>query len=534
MYGSTTPRLWTKPLVTGPPGPCGCGCALTPDTSLGFSAVDFARDVIGFEPLPWQRWLLIHALELRPDGRFRFRTILILIARQNGKTSLVEIKNLWKMFVKGAQVLGTAQDLDVSEESWDNAVEICEAIPELAVEVKDVIKVNGKKALKLDNGARWKVKAANRRGGRGFTGDDVNLDELREHQNWKAWGAVTKTTMARRNAQIWAFTNAGDDESIVLNAVQASARVTVDNPSADPQLGLFEWSVPDDVKCTCRRVHPAPHLPTCRLADRRLWAMANPSLGYQLSEDAELSEDALLSALNTDPDEVFLTECLCQRVPSLEAGDIDKAAWERMLDPASRREGDVAIGVDLNPTQDAAAIGLFGIRADGLEHLQLLDCRPGIDWVPARLAELEQGVGVDKTRPIGYAMGRNTYAALEAELTKLGFERPAKDAEPARGNIAVVAGADMSAATGQMLAACRPVPSDDGVTEFRARHIGQNELTTAALSAKLREGIDSVGWSRKASGGDITPMNAVTVAKWLHQAWAHLVNNDYDLLESVF
>jgi hypothetical protein len=522
MYGSTTPRLWTKPLVTGKPGPCGCGCALTPETSLGFSAVEFAREMIGFEPLPWQRWLLIHALELLPDGRFRFRTVLVLVARQNGKTSLVEIKNLWKMFVLRAQVLGTAQDLDVSEESWDNAVEMCEGIPDLAVEIKDVIKVNGKKALKLANGARWKVKAANRRGGRGFTGDDVNLDELREHQTWMAWGAVTKTTMARRNAQVWAITNAGDDSSVVLNDVQAKARATVFNPQVDTQLGLFEWSVPDDVKCTCLRVRPDPHLSTCRLADPKLWVMANPSFGYTITFEA------MLSALNTDPDEVFLTECLCQHVPEIVPGDIDAAAWQHMLDPESKRDGDITIGVDLNPTQTAASVGLFGTRTDGREHMQLLDHRAGIDWVVGRLKELREVLD-----PVGYAMGRNTYAALEAELKKEGFERPDTLDNPWRGNVAVVSGVDLSAACGSMLEACRPLRGDDGTLDFRARHIGQKELTDAALAAKIRERSDSVGWSRKDSGADITALNSVTVARWLHQAWNHLVNK-YDVLDSVF
>jgi hypothetical protein len=478
--------------------------------------------MIGFEPLPWQRWLLIHALEKGVGRKYRFRTILILVARQNGKTSLVEIKNLWKMFVHRAQVLGTAQDLDVSEESWDNAVEICEGIPDLAVEIKDVIKVNGKKALKLANGARWKVKAANRRGGRGFTGDDVNLDELREHKNWLPWGAVTKTTMARKNAQIWAYTNAGDDESIVLNDIQAKARLTVTQPETDLQMGLFEWSVPDEVKCTCKRVRPTPHGSDCQLADPRLWAMANPSFGFTITFDA------MLSALNTDPDEIFLTECLCQRVPDLIAGDIDAASWQRMLDPDSRRQGDITIGVDLNPQQDAASIALFGIRADEREHMQLMDCRPGIDWVPDRLVELREILN-----PVGYAMGRNTYAALEAELTKQKFLRPEKPEEPARGNVAVVAGADMSAATGQMLTVCRPIVGTDGSLDYRARHIGQRELNAAAASARAREGTDSITWSRKDSGGDITPLNSVTVAKWLYQAWAHLVTNDYDLMDSV-
>jgi hypothetical protein len=85
LIGSTTPRLYTPPLVQGRPGPCTCGCALTPATSAGFGAVTFATEVAKVELLPWQRWLLIHALELRPGGRFRFRTVLLLISRQNGK-----------------------------------------------------------------------------------------------------------------------------------------------------------------------------------------------------------------------------------------------------------------------------------------------------------------------------------------------------------------------------------------------------------------------------------------------------------------
>jgi hypothetical protein len=85
VMGSTTPRLSTPPLVVGPPGPCGCGCALTPETSLGFEAVAFATDVLGVDLLGWQRYLYIHALELTPNGRYRFRTIVTLVARQQGK-----------------------------------------------------------------------------------------------------------------------------------------------------------------------------------------------------------------------------------------------------------------------------------------------------------------------------------------------------------------------------------------------------------------------------------------------------------------
>ena len=55
--GSETPRVWTPPLRK-----------LTPKTSAGFECIDFAESVLGIRLFPWQKWTLIHALELLPDG----------------------------------------------------------------------------------------------------------------------------------------------------------------------------------------------------------------------------------------------------------------------------------------------------------------------------------------------------------------------------------------------------------------------------------------------------------------------------------
>lgn len=478
VLGSTTPRLWTRPLVAGPAGPCGCGCALTPKTSFGFSVVDFARE-IGFEPLPWQRWLWIHGLELLPDRRFRFRKLIILVARQQGKTSCVEIKNLWKMFVQRAQILGTAQDLDVSEESWDNAVAICEAIPELRAEIADVIKVNGKKALKLNNGARWKVKAANRKGGRGFAVDDVGLDELREHQTWKPWSAVTKTTIARPNYQIWGYSNAGDDSSIVLNDLQATARLTVERPEIDLTLGLFEWSAPDGTRCTCGRVKPEPHSDACPLTDPALLAMANPSLGYTV----EL--EALLSASKTDPDEEFLTECMCVHVKTLSGGVIPEALWEARKDVASEAVGWVGLGVDASPKLASAAVAMVGYREDGKRHWQLLRHDAGSDWVAGYITGLglnHVGVGVDPAGPAGALI-----PALQAAKVK----------------VVDVTGRTLVQAWGSFDAAVR----EDG-----GCHLGQQAVADAIKDASTPPSGDVEKFSRRKSTGDISPLVALTVA----------------------
>jgi phage terminase large subunit-like protein len=75
--------------------------------------------------LPWQRWLLIHMLELLPDNSLRFRTVVVLVARQNGKSTLSQVLALWFMYVYGVgMVLGTAQDLDTAEEIWQGAVDL--------------------------------------------------------------------------------------------------------------------------------------------------------------------------------------------------------------------------------------------------------------------------------------------------------------------------------------------------------------------------------------------------------------------------
>ncbi len=93
IRGYMTPRLWTRPNVApgGPGGSpwidacgCGTGCGLAPSTSLGFQAIAFAEHVLGQTLLPWQRFWLVHALELRADGTFRFRTILTLVRALNG------------------------------------------------------------------------------------------------------------------------------------------------------------------------------------------------------------------------------------------------------------------------------------------------------------------------------------------------------------------------------------------------------------------------------------------------------------------
>lgn len=388
---------------------------LTRKTSLGFDVVDFASQVLLLELLPWQRWLLIHALELLPDGSLRFRNVVVLVARQNGKSTLSQVLALWWMYVCGVRlVLGTAQDLDTAEEVWQGAVDLATGLdenddpvrPELAALVKGVVRVNGKKSLDLLTGERYKVKAANRRSGRGLTGDRILLDELREHQSWDAWGAITKTTMARPDAQVWCLSNAGDVTSVVLRYLRKLGHAAVGDPDGinaaeaallpspeelediarwdaelddletddfavnQDDLGLFEWSAP----------------PGCDVRDPGAWAQANPSMGYTISART------IASAARTDPEWVFRTEVLCQWSEGGLTGPFPPGAWEQRaaavdehgkLQPGERILLDrrVTSCLDVNWDRTTAYVGVAGRRVDGAPQVEVVARRPGTDWV---------------------------------------------------------------------------------------------------------------------------------------------------------
>jgi hypothetical protein len=392
LLGRTTPRIWTQPLVTGRPGPCGCGCALTSDTSLGYEAVRFAEELCGITPLPWQRWWLIHALELKADKTFRFRQIVTTVARQNGKTHLLKLLTLYLLFTGRAKfILGTAQALNIARESWTGACDIADASDDLRAEVAKIRQANGEQELTLRSGARYMIAAATRSAGRGHSVDVLIMDELREQRDWAAWGALSKTTNARPNALILGISNAGDDESVVLNTLRASAIA-----GADPTMGIFEWSAVDG----------------CDTDDPEAWTQANPALGITITEGV------LRSALATDPPNVFRTECLCQRVEALDSA-IDGASWQMCADPSgslSSARSRIAACIDVAP--DGQHVTLMGaaVLDDGRVRVEVLEA-----WKSTTEARQELAALLAQLKPavVGW-FPSGPAAELGVELRALG------------------------------------------------------------------------------------------------------------------
>lgn len=366
ISGKTEPRVWTPPLQE-----------LTRKTTLGYMFCDFCK-AIEVELLPWQKWLAIHALEIISEGdkwRFRYRYVLVLISRQNGKTYFEVLLNIFFLFgLKSHLVLGTAQNLDTAVETFEDTVAQVESTPELKDLLRKVNRGTGKREMLLDSGDRYKVIAATRKA-RGLSSDLIMMDELREQTTWEAWGAISKTMMARPTAILFGLSNAGDVTSVVLRHLRAQAHALVGDPDGiasvseslggediDDSLGLFEWSA----------------IPGCAINDREAWAQANPSLGYGF-----LTERALQSAMNTDPENIFRTECLCQWVEHLLPAPFPDGAWNAGLDMRSTiaPESELFYGIDLSSDRKMTSIAVCGMRTDGNYHIEVVARRVGTAWV---------------------------------------------------------------------------------------------------------------------------------------------------------
>lgn len=449
-YGKAVPRIWTPPLRE-----------LTPETTLGFDVIDFAREVLGKELLPWQRWLAIHMLETLEDGSLRFRKAIVLVARQNGKSTFMQILAIYMMLAEAwPLVLGTAQDLGTAEEVWEDVVATLDDNPALSGFVKKVTKVNGKKALLTTSGERYLVKAANRRAGRGLRGNLVILDELREQQNWAAWAAISKTTNAQARSLVVGISNAGDVTSVVLRYLRLRAHKALGDPDGLDTEGtalaaatpteldykleeqyideddeqIYEIAVDplvddededddeiDDDEFYDDELDDDPLYededddeetlglfewsasPDCDRFDKSGWAQANPSLGHVMQIRA------IMSDAKDDPEWIFRTEVLCQWADASLNGPFPAGAWERGQNkPFARADGSFVV---------ADGDRYRGVDAHGVDHGDIDDrIKPGsmLDVcvtmsanrsMYALVAAGKRADGIDQVEVIAYRSG---------------------------------------------------------------------------------------------------------------------------------
>lgn len=472
--GREVPHIWTKPLRK-----------LTPETSLGFEVIQFASAVLGIELFPWQKWLLVHALELKEDGTYRFSKLIILVARQNGKTTLLVVLSLWWLYVDSHRhkdrvhprdflILGTAQDLDTAKEAWDRANMYTDPDPDneggcsmLQARTMKPSMTNGAVAMRAKSGAKYRIKAATRGGGRGKSAARILMDEMREQQNFDAWSSVTKTKNAIFNSQLWGLSNAGDGKSMVLLHIRSQLLKSIKlwdklNVSkkpemyvkwakeVDPTMALFEWSAPDE----------------CELDDEAAIAQANPSLGFTITWDTVMSD------MKSDPEPVYRTEVLCQWVTANVISHVPVEDWDKCADVDSQIAPDsqITAGIDVSANRAMSYVTVAGHTEEGNVHVETVAQREGMLWVPKYVRALRETSGVRRF----YIQARGCPASELIETLEGLIDDPK---EPLDIEVIPVGGSDLGAATGKLV---------DKVKDGTIRHRAQPVMRQAVEGGTAR------------------------------------------------
>ena len=169
--------------------------------------------------------------------------------------------------------------------------------------------------------------------------------------------------MARPRAQIWAMSNAGDDESVVLNQLRDAAR-----PGETPASACSSGPRPDG----------------CELDDPTAWCAANPGLGHTVSEAA------IRTALCTDPPAVFRTEVLCQTRRPARRRDRPAPRGRPAPTPAAPWTASATASppcFDMAPDGQHATLAAAALTADGRPRVEIVKAWTSSDQARAELPE---------------------------------------------------------------------------------------------------------------------------------------------------
>lgn len=451
LVGKTEPRVHT-PFASDLP-------------SRGQELIDLAER-LGEPLMPWQALVAVETMRTKPDERWAFPQTVVLVARQQGKSHFMRLRILWGLLNGEKLQILAAHKLAVSLEHFNQVLDTIEQHDWLASQVKRVRRTNGQEEIQFLNGARFKV-VANNAAGRGYAeAETIYLDELREHKDYAAWSAITKTQLAAKNPILYGFSNAGDASSIVLNELRDRGLATLQG-IRDSLLWL-EWSSPNNCKINL---------------ENATWA--NPAMGRTVHVDN-------IAATFNEPEAVVRTEVFCQWVDTLQS-PWSPNAWNQCADTSLEvKPGQQTfLAFDITPRRHQASLVAAQVQGDriALGLVATFETDTALDdlTIANEVAEWAKAYDVYEI-----AYSKNTGQAVAARLSAAGINTTAID------------GRAFAMACDQLLSA---------MEHGRLRH--RDEVTfNKHISACARVPFAEGGWliGRRASNANVTGAVAAAMA----------------------
>jgi hypothetical protein len=452
-------------------------------SSAGQEAVALAKKA-GLNLDDWQQWVLDQGMAEKPDGSWAAEEVCVNLPRQNGKGSVIEARVLWGVYVGGERViLVSAHEFKTAMNTMKRIERLIAKCPDLHKRVKAVHRSAGREAIELHGGQEIRFIARSKGSGRGFTADCIILDECMV-LNDEAMGALAPTTDAVENSQLWYLGSAGiGAPSVQMARLRRRALESLESGVPDPALNYMEWSI-DPHRDEC----PTGCADHDDIDSVESLLKANPAVGYRLPVERTLNR------LLTMGSSLYARERLGVGDYPSEQADMWKVigedAWRSLADPQAVIETAPVFCIDMTPERSHTAIGASGLYKGG-SHVELVEHMPGVGWVLDRAEELHRA-----HHPRAWVIDPKSPAAtlIPKLQERLGIEV-------------------VQTKTQDVAAACADFY--DAVAEQALSHLDQPPLTTALAGAQKRPMAgDGWAWARRNPGVDISPLMAVTLAKW--------------------
>jgi phage terminase large subunit-like protein len=222
---------------------------------------------LGFKLLPWQEWVIDHALERYPEdhpdphkaGRLRKNKVVISVARQNGKSTIGSLLTAYGLFMHetAPNIVCTASTVNIA----NNLFNYIKAGVQTHPAIKKRFKVTGYQGIKrLDKPGRCFVRAsdADRLQGQPFTLGIVDELHLLKPEVWQA---ITKATMTKKDGIVIGLTTAGDNDSELLKRLYEMGHKAAAGSEDLERFGFYLWEgiegAPIDDEESLRRANPS-------------------------------------------------------------------------------------------------------------------------------------------------------------------------------------------------------------------------------------------------------------------------------------
>lgn len=441
---------------------------------------------LGWDFMPWQRLVADVAGELDPDGSPHYQIVIVTIHRQGGKTTIILAIESHRSLVwaRPQRIVYVAQTRGMAREKL-----IEDQIPMLQASILGDLGrprlAAGSEQWRWSNGSRISLQSNTKKAGHGLTNDMVVVDEAFGQTDWRMEQSLMPTLATNQDWQWWLFSTAGDESSIYLLDKVRRGRHLVET-GQDSRIAYFEWSIPVEAD----------------IDDPATWLKYLPAVGLTIRVQELQTFRANM------PDSEFRRAFGNQWVDSSDERPrvIPAKDWDAMANPAAKRDpaGEGRLAIDSAPDGSTTSIGIAVKNTEtGKIHIEALETRPGMSWVPRRVKEILARPGREQFERT-VTLSLKTCGSLVPELEK-------DESDGLKGvTVDPLPQTEWDAACALFLTGVLEKGAD-GRGEFE--HLGDPELDAAAASAGQKISGDGWHWNRRDTES-ISPLCAVTLAHW--------------------